>query len=136
MLGERLSAGVRVPETLVLDPAGAAGAACPQSAGEVVQLAWDLAEKRGWEVLAIKMGKVRRAQDAWDLPTAFVYPVTPVGRRLALRGLGRVWDQVKAAVGRPCLTVTRVEAGGGYECATGERRDIEVRTYALPVLRG
>lgn len=136
ILGERLSAGVRMPETFVFDPMGAGGFPCPQSEEDIVELAWDLAEKRGWEVLAIKMGKVRRAQGAGDFPTAFIYPVTPLGQRLALRGLRRVWGQVEAAAGRPCLTVTQVEAGGGYQCAPGKRYDIEVRTYALPVLRG
>jgi hypothetical protein len=83
--------------------------------------------------LAFKIGKVRRACAAGDYPTAYVYPVTDVGRDVAERGLGRTWKQMTAAGAGPTKVVlSRVETRGGYPCPEG-RHDIEVRTYAFPV---
>ena len=128
-LGSGLPDGVRLPETFVLgaadDGAGAAAA---------VTRAWASAAARGWGLLAVKIDKQRREGAAGDFPTAFLYPVTALGRELAERQIERTFDGVTAASGRPSrLVVTHVDHLGGCGGALG-RRDIEIRTYAFPVL--
>ncbi len=128
-LGVGLPEGVRLPETYVLgavdDGAGAAAA---------VERVWAAATGRGWGLLAVKIDKQRREGAAGDFPTAFLYPVTPLGRELAERQIERTFDGVTAASGRGSrLVVTHVDHLGGCGGAFG-RRDIEIRTYAFPVL--
>ena len=136
VFGEDVERSVTVPDAFVLDPTGEMGDSFGGDAGEIVDAAWERAMRLGWDVLALKTGKVRRASGSGDYPTALIYPVTAVGRRLATRGLRRVLTQVAAAgSAQPRLVLTRVEAAGGYETAPGERHDIEVRTYVLPVIR-
>lgn len=128
-LGSGLPKGVRLPETLILgaadDGAGAVAA---------VERAWAAADSRGWALLAVKIDKQRREGATGDFPTAFLYPATPLGRELAQRQIERAFDGVTAASGRPArLVVTHVDHLGGCDGPLG-RRDIEIRTYAFPVL--
>ena len=58
---------------------------------------WERALASGWPALAFKIGKMRRANGAGDYPTAYVYPVTDVGRRVAVRSFGRAWRQLAEA---------------------------------------
>jgi hypothetical protein len=128
-LGSGLPKGVRLPETFILgaadDGAGAVAA---------VEQAWAAAAGRGWGLLAVKIDKQRREGAAGDFPTAFLYPVTALGRELAERQIERTFDGVTAASGQGSrLVVTHVDHLGGCDGPLG-RRDIEIRTYAFPVL--
>lgn len=128
-LGSGLPRGVRLPETFILgaaeDGTGAVAA---------VEQAWAAAGRRGWGLLAVKIDKQRREGATGDFPTAFLYPVTPLGRELAQRQIERTFDGVTATSGRPVrLVVTHVDHLGGCDGPLG-RRDIEIRTYAFPVL--
>lgn len=134
VLGDPLSARVRLPETLVLELSDVVGVpASPGHAERLVAAGWERASSLGWPALAFKIGKVRRAYAAGDYPTAYVYPVTDVGRDVAGRSLGRTWKQMtEAGVGPTKVVLSRVETRGGYPCPEG-RHDIEVRTYAFPM---
>ncbi len=89
----------------MLDPTGEMGDPCDGDAGEIVDAARERATRLGWDVPALKTGKVRRASGSGDYPTALMYPVTAVGRKLATRG--------------PLRVIARVAAAGGYETAPG-----------------
>ena len=94
---------------------------------------WERALALGWPALAFKIGKLRREGAAGDYPTAYVYPVTDVGRHVAARSFGRAWRQLASAGACPVnVTLSRVETQGGYPCFD-RRYDVEVRTYAFPV---
>lgn len=102
--------------------------------GDVCAEAWRLAEAHGWEALAMKMQKLRRPGGKGDFASAFIYPATPVGRLVAGR-LAAVFAEVSAAGGGSLLlTASPVRTGGGLVDADGLRRDVEIRTYAFPVL--
>jgi hypothetical protein len=137
VLGDQLSGRVRLPETLVLEPGGITGRdASPRDAERLVAAGWERALALGWPALAFKIGKLRREFGAGDHPTAFVYPVTDVGRHVALRSFGRAWRQLaEAGVCPSKVALSRVETRGGYSGPDG-RFDLEVRTYAFPVSRG
>jgi hypothetical protein len=134
VLGDPISERVRLPETLVLELSEAAGThATPGRAEELLTTGWERASSLGWPALAFKIGKVRRAGAAGDHPTAYVYPVTDVGRDVAARSLGRAWRQLTEDGASPTRVVmSRVETRGGYASPQG-RHDIEVRTYAFPM---
>ena len=136
VLGDSLSPRVRLPETLVLELSGTSGVrASPGQADGLLTAGWDRASSLCWPALAFKIGKVRRAGAAGDHPTAYVYPVTDVGRDVAERSLGRTWRQLtKAGAGPTKVVLSRVETRGGYPSPEG-RHDIEVRTYAFPMSR-
>jgi hypothetical protein len=128
VLGVGLPAGVRLPETIALGTA-ADGA---EASGLVAQ-GWETATARGWTLLAVKIDKQRRDSGAGDFPTAFLYPVTALGRELADQQVGRVFDDITAAAGTGArLVMTHVAQHGGCDAPTG-RRDVELRTYAFPV---
>ena len=136
VLGDPLSARVRLPETLVLEPGGIIGGDCRPDAERLVAAGWERALALGWQALAFKIGKIRRECGAGDYPTAYVYPVTDVGRHVAVRSFGRAWRQLAEAGACPTkVTLSRVETRGGYPGPAG-RYDLEVRTYAFPVSRG
>ncbi|MEE4274592.1 MAG: hypothetical protein V2J16_01800 [Thermoleophilia bacterium] len=102
--------------------------------GDVCAPIWAVAERAGWDAVAVKTQKVRRPGGRGDLPSAMIYPVTPVGREVAGR-LGRLLTQVKASGGgRLLVTASRVELGGGLATDGVSRRDVELRTYAYPIL--
>ena len=133
VLGDPISDRVRLPESLVLELSDAAGAhAAPGHVEGLLTAGWERASSLGWPALAFKIGKVRRAGAAGDHPTAYVYPVTDVGRDVATRSLGRAWRQLtEAGAGPTTVVMSRVETRGGYQSPQG-RHDIEVRTYAFP----
>jgi len=129
VLGEGLPGGVRLPETLALGAVGDGAAAAA-----AVERAWNVATTRGWGLLAVKIDKQRREGGSGDFPTAHLYPVTAVGKVLAARQVERTFDGITAASGRAMrLVVTRVDHLGGCAGPCG-RLDVEIRTYAFPVL--
>ncbi len=130
-LGGGLPDGVRLPETFLLGGAGDGAWA----AAAVAQV-WDAAAERGWRLLAVKLDKQRRSGAPGDYPSAYLYPVTPLGKELAERQVARAVDHVMIASPRASrLVVTRIDHLGGCGGPLG-RRDIEMRTYAFPVLPG
>jgi hypothetical protein len=129
-LGDGLPSGVRLPETFVLGAADDGG-----DAVTVVRGAWRTAAERGWGLLAVKIDKQRRAAGAGDFPSAYLYPVTPLGLELVERQVERTFDVVTAAAGRSSrLVVTHVDHLGGCRDPLG-RRDVELRSYAFPQVR-
>ncbi len=137
VLGDPLAARVRLPETLMLEPGSVIGRdGSARDAERLVVAAWERALSLGWPALAFKIGKLRREGAAGDYPTAYVYPVTDVGRHVAARSFGRAWRQLASAGACPVnLTLSRVETQGGYP-GFDRRYDVEVRTYAFPVSHG
>ncbi len=129
-LGGGLPDGVCLPETFVLG--GAEDGAWAAAVGQ----AWDAAAERGWRLLAVKLDKHRRSGAPGDYPSAYLYPVTPLGRELAERQVARAVDHVTTASPRASrLVVTHIDHLGGCGGPLG-RRDIEMRTYAFPVFPG
>jgi hypothetical protein len=60
--------------------------------------------------------------------------VTAVGRQLVERQIERTFEHVTNAAGRASrLVVTHVDHLGGCDGALGHR-DVELRTYAFPVI--
>jgi hypothetical protein len=102
--------------------------------GDASAAVWEVAEEAGWGAVAVKTQKVRRTGGRGDLPSAMIYPVTAVGRQVAGR-LHRLYQEVaEAGGGRLLVTASRVELGGGLVAADGTHRDVELRTYAFPVI--
>lgn len=102
--------------------------------GDVCEGAWRAACENAWPAVAIKMQKLRRKHGKGDFQSAYIYPATDVGRVIAGR-LASVFREVEAAGGGDLLlTVSRVDLGGGLDDRDGLRRDVELRTYAFPVL--
>ena len=134
VLGDPLCARVRLPETQLLAPGRViAGDGSARDAERLVAAAWERALALGWPALAFKIGKLRREGATGDYPTAYVYPVTDVGRHVAERGFGRAWRQLAGAGACPVnVALSRVETQGGYP-GFARRYDVEVRTYAFPV---
>jgi hypothetical protein len=137
VLGDPISAHVRLPETQVLEVSDIGGGhASSDHAEQLITAAWERASSLGWPALVLKIGKLRRACAAGDHPTAYVYPVTDVGRDVAQRSFRRAWKQItEDGAGPAKVVLSRVETRGGYLCPEG-RYDIEVRTYAFPMSDG
>lgn len=130
VLGPALPAGVRLPESATLGAAHGAS-----DAAALLGRAWTHAERRGWRVVAIKLDKHRKGSGGGDFPSAYLYPVTPLGRAIAERQFERVVARITETAGHACrLVAAQVATGGGYDCRDGARRDVELRAYAFPVL--
>jgi hypothetical protein len=108
---------------------------CTADVAGPLDVTWSWASGRH-EALAIKIEKARRGAGPGDHATAFIYPVTEVGRRVAERQLVR-------ATGRLCddgwgdlsMNASPVDLSGGLVC-DDRRYDVEMRTYVFPCLRG
>jgi hypothetical protein len=131
VIGRDLPPGVKVPELL---PVGTVAEFAGHD-GALVDAVWEAtAAKQPWQVVTVKTEKLRRANAPGDYPTAFIFPRTPVGRRVAEKQLARILRQLSADGGDHLrFTVSEVVAHGGLVCADAALRDVEMRTYAFPV---
>ena len=130
VLGTALPRGVVVPD---VRPVGTV-AHFPDGEG-LVDAVWRGASgPPRWDMVTVKTEKLPRANAPGDYPTAYIFPVTPVGRRVAERQLPKVVRQLaEAGGGHLRLTLGEVQVEGGFHCGDLLRRDVEIRTYAHPV---
>ena len=129
VLGAALPPGVVVPE---VRPIGTV-AHFPDGEGLVDAVWREASGAPRWEIVAVKTEKLPRENAPGDYPTAYIFPVTPVGRRVADRQLPKIVRQLALAGGGHLrLTLGEVQADGGFPCSDLLRRDVEIRTYAHP----
>ena len=137
VIGDGLPVGVRVPEVRPLGTVASFEDDLDVLPGEV----WRAADREGgpdahrWRVVAVKTEKLPRRDVPGDHPTAFIYPLTGPGRRVAERQLPKVVAQLAEAGGGDLrLTLSPVDVEGGFPADDGIRRDIEVRSYVFPTV--
>jgi hypothetical protein len=130
VLGTALPPGVVVPD---VRPVGTV-AHFPDGEG-LVDAVWRGASgPPRWDMVTVKTEKLPRENAPGDYPTAYIFPVTQVGRRVAERQLPKVVRQLaEAGGGHLRLTLGEVQVEGGFHCSDLLRRDVEIRTYAHPV---